>query len=200
MHISEGILSAPVLIGGGVLAAAGTAVGLKRMDYDRIMTVSMLTAAFFVASLIHVPIGPGSIHLVLNGLLGIILGWASVPAILVGLLLQTIFFQYGGITVLGVNTVIMAGPALICYYLTRPLIARKKVPRAAPFIAGFLAIALSALCMAAALTMSDAGFLGTAKIVLIANLPIMLIEGIVTMFVVSFLARVHPDILSGGRS
>ena len=177
------------------MAALGPALGLKKLDYDRIMTVSLLTAAFFVASLIHVPIGPGSIHLVLNGLLGIILGWACVPAILVALLLQAVFFQYGGLTVLGVNTVIMAGPALCCYYLVRPFITRKKVYPAAPFIGGGLAIALAALCMAGALALSDRGFLPTAKIVLIANLPIMVIEGLVTSFVISFLARVHPDIL-----
>jgi cobalt/nickel transport system permease protein len=200
MHISEGILSAPVLVGGGALAAAGIAIGLKKMDYDRIMTVSILTSTFFVASLIHVPIGPGSIHLALNGLLGIILGWASVPAIFVGLLLQAIFFQYGGITVLGVNTVIMAGPALACYYLVRRFMGREKLSPLVPFVGGFLAIALSVLYMAAALAISDTGFIATAKIVLIANLPIMLIEGFVTMFVVLFLARVQPDILTGGRA
>ena len=200
MHISEGIVSAPVLIGGGALTAIGTTIGLKKLDYDRIMTVSLLTATFFVASLIHVPIGPGSIHLVLNGLLGIILGWACVPAILVALLLQAVFFQYGGLSVLGVNTVIMAGPALCCYYLVRPFLTREKIHPVAPFLGGALAIALAALCMAAALALTDSGFLTTAKIVLIANLPIMVIEGLVTSFIISFLARVHPDILTGGST
>jgi ABC-type Co2+ transport system permease subunit len=36
MHISEGVLSGPVLISGGVLAAAGTAIGLKKIDYDHL--------------------------------------------------------------------------------------------------------------------------------------------------------------------
>ena len=39
MHISEGILSGPVLISGAALAAAGTAVGLKKLDYDRIAAI-----------------------------------------------------------------------------------------------------------------------------------------------------------------
>ncbi len=67
MHISEGILTAPVLAGGAALTIAGTAIGLEKLDYDRIMTVSLLSATFFVASLIHVPIGPGSVHLLLGG-------------------------------------------------------------------------------------------------------------------------------------
>ena len=99
MHISEGVLSGPVLAGGWALATVGTTLGLKRLDYDRLMTVAILSAAFFVASLIHVPIGPVSAHLILNGLLGAILGLAAFPAICVALLLQAVLFQYGGLVV-----------------------------------------------------------------------------------------------------
>jgi cobalt/nickel transport system permease protein len=196
MHISEGVLSAPVLISGGVLTAAGTAVGLKKLDYDRIMTVSILAATFFVASLIHVPVGPGSVHLILNGLLGVILGWVCFPAILIALLLQAIFFQFGGILVLGVNTFTMAAPALLCFYLVRPWLERPGTRSAAGFMAGFFSVFLSALFMAAALALSDSGFLATAKLVVLANMPVMVIEGFITMFTVAFLARVQPDILN----
>ena len=97
MHISEGVLSAPVLISGGALTVAGTAIGLKRLDYDKITHVGILSAAFFVASLIHVNVGPASVHLILNGIVGLLLGWAAVPAILVALTLQALFFQFGGL-------------------------------------------------------------------------------------------------------
>ena len=49
MHISEGILSGPVLLSGAALAAAGTAMGLKKLDYDHIAKTGILAAAFFVA-------------------------------------------------------------------------------------------------------------------------------------------------------
>jgi cobalt/nickel transport system permease protein len=199
MHISEGILSAPILLGGASLTAVGTVIGLKKLDLDRIMEVSMLTATFFVASLIHVPIGPASIHLVLNGLLGIMLGWACFPAILVGLLLQAVFFQYGGLMVLGVNAVNMALPAVLCFYLTRPLLNSEKTRPLAGFIAGSGAILLSAVFMALSLAFTDTGFLATAKITVLANIPIMVIEGFITMFIVSFIGRVHPELLRGGR-
>ena len=104
MHIAEGVLSPAVLGGGAVLALAGTAQGLRRLEYDRLVTVGILSAAFFVASLIHVPVGLASAHLVLNGLVGVLLGWAAFPSILVALLLQVRLFQFVGITVLGVNT------------------------------------------------------------------------------------------------
>ncbi|WP_419174686.1 cobalt transporter CbiM [Desulfosediminicola sp.] len=197
MHISEGVLSAPVLITGGALTAIGTAIGLKSIDYDRVMPVAILTATFFVASLIHVPIGPSSVHLVLNGLLGILLGWACFPAILIALLLQAVFFQFGGITVIGVNTLNMAASALACYYLVRPWLAQPKTRAAAAFIAGFGAILLAAIFMAASLALADIGFLRAAQLSIVANLPVMVIEGFITMFTVTFIARVHPDILKG---
>ena len=197
MHISEGILTAPVLAGGAVLTTIGTAIGLKKLDYDRIMTVSLLSATFFVASLIHVPIGPGSVHLLLGGLLGLILGWGAFPAIVVALSLQTIFFQYGGMLVLGVNGIIIAGPAVLCGLLFHPLLAgTKKKQMTAGFLAGFCAMFLSAILMAGALYLSDSGFLRVAGLVLASHFPVMLIEGVITMFVVSFLARVQPEILS----
>jgi cobalt/nickel transport system permease protein len=95
LHITEGILTGPVLFTGAALTVAGTAVGLKKLDYDSIPRVAILSAGFFVASLIHVPVGPASVHLVLNGLVGIMLGWLAFPAILIGLLLQAILFQFG---------------------------------------------------------------------------------------------------------
>jgi cobalt/nickel transport system permease protein len=54
VHISEGLLSGPVLISGMAPAAAGTAMGFKKLNYDYIAKAGMLAAAFFAASLIHI--------------------------------------------------------------------------------------------------------------------------------------------------
>ena len=197
MHISEGILNAPVLAGGAAITALGTAIGLKKLPYDRIMSVSLLSATFFVASLIHVPVGPGSVHLLLGGLLGLILGWGAFPAIVVALMLQALFFQYGGIVVLGVNGLIIAGPAVLCGALLRPLLRKSAKQRSiAGFLAGFCSILLSATMMAIILYLSDQGFLKVAGMVLLGHLPVMLIEGLITMFIINFLAKVEPEILS----
>ncbi len=197
MHISEGVLSVPVLAGGAVLTTVGTAVGLKNIDYDHIMTVALLSATFFVASLIHVPIGPTSVHLLLGGLIGFILGWGAFPAIVVALGLQALFFQYGGIIVLGVNGFVIAGPAVLFGILLKPMLSGKKKQRlTGAFLAGFCSMGLSAILMAGALFLSNKGFLHVAGIVLLSHLPIMLIEGLITMFVVTFLHRVQPELLS----
>lgn len=196
MHISEGVLSPSILASGGALAFAGTAVGLKKLDYDKVMNVSLLTATFFVASLIHVPIGPGSVHLILGGLMGILLGWSCFPVILVALFLQMIFFQYGGLVVLGTNTTIMALPAVTCFYLFRPWFEKNGRKRqVAAFCCGFLSVLLSSLLMSLALFSTDSGFLHASLLIIGAQTPLMFIEGIITMFAVSFLAKVQPEFL-----
>jgi cobalt/nickel transport system permease protein len=197
MHISEGVLSAPVLIAGAVLSAGGVAVGLRKMSYDKIPQVAVLTSAFFVASLIHIPIGPSSAHLVLNGLLGILLGWMAFPSILVALSLQALLFQFGGFTVLGVNTLIMAVPAVLAYLLFSPLVKKTNIPMvsAGGFLAGMTGIAVGALLVAFALISTGESFRNLAKVIIIAHIPVMFIEGIMTAFCVLFLKKVKPEIL-----
>ena len=197
MHISEGVLSAPVLGGGAVLAALGTWMGLRKLDYDRLMTVAILSAAFFVASLIHVPVGFASAHLIMNGLLGAVLGWAAFPAILVGLALQALLFQFGGITVLGVNTFDMAAPAVLCAVVFKGLLEGEgKARMVGAFLCGFLSVGLSAALTAGALALSGEGFFAVAGALFAAHLPIMVAEGVIVAFAVPFLAKVRPEVLA----
>jgi cobalt/nickel transport system permease protein len=198
MHISEGVLSGPVLVSGAALAAAGTAVGLKKLDYDHIARTGMLAGVFFVASLVHVPIGPASVHLIMNGLLGMLLGWAAFPAILVALALQAVFFQFGGITTLGVNTVIMALPAVICYLLFGGLIHRwPRLALAAAFACGSVAVFLGGILVGLALMFTEEKFFQVAVAVLAAHVPVMIIEGVVTALCAAFLRKVQPSMLPG---
>ena len=196
MHISEGVLSGPVLVSGILLAAAGVAVGLKKLDYDRIPRAAILSASFFVASLIHVPVGPSSVHLILNGIVGLILGWGAFPVILVALTLQAMLFQFGGITTLGVNTMIMALPAVFCYYLFGRLVGRQpRIALPAAFVCGALSVFLGAVMVGLALTFTDENFLKVSYLVATAHLPVMIIEGLITAFCVAFLKKVQPDML-----
>ena len=199
MHIAEGVLSPAVLGAGAVLGAAGVAWGLRRMDAGRIMEVGILSAAFFVGSLIHVPIGVTSAHLLLTGLLGVLIGWAAFPAILAALLLQALLFQYGGLTTLGVNTFTMGSSAVLAWYAWRGI--RRLWPgrsgeKFAAFCGGALGVALSALLTACALAFTNEGFVTAAKLLLLAHLPVMAAEGFITMITVGFIARVRPEMLA----
>jgi cobalt/nickel transport system permease protein len=196
MHISEGILSWPVLASGAGAAAAATAVGFRRLDHEAIPKTGILSAAFFVASLIHVPIGPSNAHLILNGILGLMLGWGAFPAILVALVLQAVFFQYGGITTLGVNALIMALPAVCCHYIFRPFLKRgQTLYLAAGFACGAFSVFLSGVLLGAVLVFSRENFLEVAVLAVSAHAPVMIVEGIVTMFCVGFLLKVQPALL-----
>lgn len=198
MHISEGILSAPVLLTGVILTAGGVSLGLKKMDYEKIPEVAVLTSAFFVASLIHVPIGPSSVHLVLNGLLGLLLGWIAFPAILVGLALQALLFQFGGLTSLGVNTLNMAFPAVVSFYLFRLFNRRynRYMLVFSGFLCGVVGILGGSLLVAISLVTTGEAFLTAAKLIVVAHLPVMIIEGGITAAAVVFLNKVRPELLT----
>jgi len=148
MHISEGVLSAPVLAVGYGLTVAGTAVGLYTLDEKNIPKTGLMAAVFFIASFIHVPVGPSSVHLVLNGLAGVLLGWAVFPALLVALFLQAILFQFGGLSTLGVNTFCMAFPAVLCGLFFRAFLKTRGQSLSVPAAALGGAIALGWLAMA----------------------------------------------------
>ncbi|MFH1567004.1 MAG: cobalt transporter CbiM [Gemmatimonadota bacterium] len=197
MHISEGVLSPAVLAAGAALTAGGVALGIRRMGGEEVPKVAVLSSAFFVASLIHVPVGPSNVHLVLNGITGLILGWAAFPAILVGTTLHALLFQFGGLTSLGVNTFNMAFPAVVCRCAFGPLVRRgtRRSLLVAGFAAGALAVALSGLLIAASLVLTGESFLEVAGLALAAHVPVMLAEGLLTASCVTFLGRVKPALL-----
>jgi cobalt/nickel transport system permease protein len=113
IHISDGILSGPWVIGGFVLASALALVGSWRIQDEEIPRIALMTAAFFVASLIRVPVPPTSVHLFFNGLVGVVLGWRAALAIPIGLFLQAALMGHGGFTSLGINSCVMGIPALV---------------------------------------------------------------------------------------
>lgn len=196
MHISEGVLSAPVLLTGAVLSLAGLTIGLKNMKNEDIPKVAVLSSAFFVASLIRVPIGPTSAHLLLNGLVGMILGLGAFPSIFVALILQALLFQFGGLTTLGVNTFAMAMPGVLCYYLFRGILRKgKNTAFLGGFLGGGLSLLIAAIFISIALIETEKSFIGVAGTLLAMHLPVAVIEGIITGFVILYLKKVKPEAL-----
>lgn len=194
MHVVDGALSTEVVVVGGLLAAGGVGLGLKSLTLEKVPAAGMLSATFFVASLIHVPIGPSSVHLIMNGLAGLVLGWAAFPALFVALLLQAVFFGFGGLMVLGVNTLAIALPAVLLGVLCRKGVASAdiRVAALAGAGAGGGAIALTALFVAFALWVSGQEFLPAAQLVVLAHLPVMVIEALVCAAAVVLVRRVNP--------
>jgi cobalt/nickel transport system permease protein len=173
-------------------------LALRRLQVEQIPQTAMLGAMFFLASLISIPIGPGGVHLMFSGLMGLVLGWAAIPAILVGLLLQTVFVGHGGLLVLGVNALNIMLPALVCALLLAPLLHSNS--RIQPFHVGAAAGALGCLAtgglVALTLAMSGEEFIASARLILISHLPVAVIEAAVSGACVALVCRVSPRLLS----
>ncbi len=217
MHIMDGIISTPLLTSATVVSVGAVAFGLKRVTVDDIPKIALLAAAFFVVSVLRVPIGPTAAHLMLSGILGLILGPAIFPAILAGLLLQTLILGFGGITVIGLNLLNMALPGYLVYLLfspllqtelqgdgSRPLLFNKISQNNRLFLIGFaagsFALCGSVIMVALSLSLSGQEFVPLAKFMVLANLPVVLIEGLVAGFILRFLIQLKPELFSSERN
>jgi cobalt/nickel transport system permease protein len=198
-HIPDGVLSLPVLVGGGVIAVGAVALGLKKIGDEDIPRTAILASGFFALSLFALPVGPSSIHLLLGGLMGIVLGTAIFPAVCVALLLQAVMFGFGGLTTLGVNIVNIALPGAVIGAIVAPMVQRATPARAALIagIASALCVALTGLMVAASLALSSADYMLSARVMIATYLPLMLVEGFVGGFCISFVKRVKPELLAG---
>ncbi|MFC1848072.1 cobalt transporter CbiM [Chloroflexota bacterium] len=211
MHIPDGVLPATVCGAGYAATVPIVWYSLRKINQEKnprenIPRAAILTAAFFVVSWIHIPVPPASVHLVLNGLLGAVLGYYAFPAILIGLFFQAVMFQHGGLTTLGVNAIVVGVPALLAYHVFRLRNIRGEAGRIATgiygFVAGFGAIGLSVVLFLVILISFisaglDAEVERTAIYTLaLGHVPLMFIEGAFTTLVVVFLHRVRPLLLA----
>jgi cobalt/nickel transport system permease protein len=194
VHISDGVLSVPWLFGGFFVAGLLALLAAQRMRDEEIPRIAVLGAAFFVASLLHLPLGPTSVHLLLNGLVGVVLGRRAPLAILIGVGLQAIL-GHGGFTTIGVNAVVLSLPALLAGALFAAL-------RRLPFLwlsgclIGMTAVLVTLILQAGVLLWGGAeDWHQIVWLLFYAHLPLVAVEGVVLGFTVQFLARVKPEML-----
>ena len=197
MHITDGVLSLPVVGGAAAIAGASLVYAIMGTKEEDVPRISLLSGAFFVFSLISIPVGPTSVHPLLGGLLGIVLGRKAPIAIFVGLLLQTLLFQHGGITSLGVNMLLVVIPALIAgkiFYGTKrlPVFARAAL---AGGIAVIGTVGLLVMLLLLSSPMYGEGLLSVVNILMAGYLPLTVIEASVTGFAINFLWRARPSLL-----
>ena len=200
MHLSEGVLHTPILLAGAVLAVAGVAVGLRRLESERLPLTALFAAAFFVAGTIHVPVGIGSVHLILNGMAGLFLGWAVFPAFLIALLLQVIFFSFGGFAVLSVNLCVMATPAVIAHYLFRSRLQPHMALKDRLLVgigAGVIGVG-GAGALASFVLMLDGGksYLNLVWLLLVSHIPVFILDSIISVGVITLLGKMYPEVMN----
>lgn len=212
MHVPDGFVPIAVGAAGYAVTGAVTWYSLRKINENenpraQIPKASLLTAAFFVSSLIHIPVPPTSVHLVLTGLLGVVLGWYAFPAILIGLLFQAVMFQHGGLTTLGINAVIIGSPALLAHFVFRAT-QRMSVraawwDSAAAFMAGALGVGTAVVFFYIVMINSIPADLNVQAeraaitTLSLAHAPLILVEGLITALLVTYLKRVQPEMLRG---
>ena len=194
MHISEGVLSAPVLLAGWAVTAPAVAAILWRVRQFEIPRIACFSALFFVASFVHLPVGVSSMHLMLSGLVGAFLGSRAILAIFVALFLQGVFFGFGGLSVLGVNTAVIGFPAVLGGLLAAAAKAQELKVRTQKiylFLAGFVPIVCSMLLLDLVLFISGREFFAIATLISLEGAILAVLEGIITLFALSFIAKFY---------
>ena len=194
MHISEGVLSAPVLLAGWAVTAPAVAAILWRVKQAEIPRIACFSALFFVASFVHLPVGVSSMHLMLSGLVGAFLGSRAILAIFVALFLQGVFFGFGGLSVLGVNTAVIGFPAVLGGLFAAAAKAQElkmRMQKIYLFLAGFVPIVCSMLLLDLVLFISGREFFAIATLISLEGAILAVLEGIITLFALSFIVKFY---------
>lgn len=195
MHISEGVLSIEVATIGWALTTPALIYGVKNLRDEQIIKVSIITALFFVISLIHIPIGASNIHLMLIGVIGVILGFYSFIAITLALLIQALLLGYGGLTSLGANSFNISMGAISGYFIFK-YFKDKINSTILYFLIGSISTLVTLILLSITLFFSSENFLTALKVLFIANIPLIIIEGVVTIFIFNFLRKFKIEIFN----
>jgi cobalt/nickel transport system permease protein len=199
VHLSDGAVTTPWQAGGFVGAAVLVAAACWRLPERDVPRVGVLSAAFFIASSIPLPLAllPTSVHPILNGLVGVCLGRRAPLAVGVGLSLHYFLLAHGGLTTLGLNTCVIAVPA-VAAAAVHPLLRRLGVPAfARGVLLGGGAVAGAAVLNYLVLVAGgQEDWTTLARLVLLAHVPVVLIEGFLVGVMVSYVEKVKPDLLA----
>lgn len=195
MHIADGVLTLESTVVVSAISLVCLYISIKSIKDEKITLAAAMSAMFFIATFIHVPLGVTQIHLVLIGVIGILIGWMSFISIFIALVLQALLLGYGGVVSLGVNLFVMGMPAIIVYYLYNMDIANKLNEKVKFFLVGFLGTFFATLFLAIILLFSKPEYEYASYTIFVVDSGAMLIEGIISMFLLQFIKKTYPKIL-----
>lgn len=199
MHLADGVLSTEMAVATTVGAAGMLAYSLYKTKEEEIPKISLMSAVFFTFAMLSLPLGPSSVHPLLPALLGIILGKRAPIAVFIGLFIQAAVFQHGGITTLGVNTLLVGTPALICWQLFVRGYQGKKSPLVLSGLLGGLGVTLTVVLLIGVLWATDIqysqGMISTIRLIVLSHIPLIFVEGGITAFAVGFIHKSRKVVL-----
>lgn len=208
LHIPDGFLSPPVSLFTWIIAVVLIGFSLKKVRghyAERAVPLMGVCAAFiFAAQMINFPIPGGtSGHLLGGTLAGVLLGpWAGSLVMAVVFIVQALFFQDGGLTVLGANIVNMGLIGTFGgYYLYLGI--RKALgfntwrsTAIAVAVAAWTSVVVAALVCALQLALSGTVPPLVAFFAMLSwHILIGIGEAVITVFAVGYIWRTRPDLL-----
>lgn len=216
MHIMEGFLPPSACIGWGILCVPFLLIGIAKINKiaaknPQMITVLAMAGAFtFVLSALKIPSVTGSSsHMTGLGFAAILFGpsVASILALIV-LLFQALLLAHGGLTTLGANTFSMGIVGPIIAFTIFVALCKMNAPRS---IAVFFAASLGDLAtyvttsFQLALTYPSetggvvASFLKFAGIFAVTQVPLAIVEGLLTVVLVNIVLEYGKDMIPGFR-
>lgn len=211
--MSDGLLSAPVSVLFGAVAAAGVLVAARRarteLDERTVPLAGLVAAFIFAAQMVNFPVLPGvSGHLLGGALAAILVGpYTGALCIAIVLVVQSLLFADGGVSALGANITNMALIGVTAGYLTA-LAAARLLRRGGGCtgrrlgIAGFAAGVVATQCAALGFVLEYAiGGATPGSVPAVAaylsgtHLLIGIGEGLITAVTVTAVGRARPDLV-----
>lgn len=204
MHIPDGFLSPPVWLGAYAVSAGAVGVAVRSANRDlddvKIPLMGVMGAFVFAAQMVNFPIPFGtSGHLTGTILLMVLLG--SQPALLAMtciLIVQCFLFADGGLSALGANVLNLAIiPVVVGHFLYRGL-RRGLGWRAAVAITAWATVVISAMAVALEGAASGTWPLRLSLILMCGvHSFIGVVEAVITVAVLTFVARARHDLAPG---
>jgi cobalt/nickel transport system permease protein len=209
IHLGEGsfplwALAVWSVLGVALLAAVTYRIRKGGIKTNQIALAGIGAAASFAVFQLNLPIW-GGIHMNLTGLVGILAGplLGTLIALIVNVFSAAL--GHGAVGLLGANVLVNASEAIVAYYAFRALLGMDWDIFPASASAATIGLSAGAILMGAiivvsgvngsALPRSDLVIAITGMVGL--NLGVAVVEGLLTGFIVQFLASVRPDLVPG---
>lgn len=216
MHLADGILPLPwaAIFSAAAFPFLGVALSLLRRRSPSDPRIKPLVAAlasivFLLSAMpIPVPFVGTCAHPCGTGLAAILVGpWMTVLVAAIALLLQALLLAHGGITTLGADLLSMGVAGAFAGFGAFRMLCRLRMPLpAAAFAAGLFSdwatYGTTSLELAAGLqgSLPFGQTLGAVALAFVpTQLPLGVLEGLLTAGAAAFIARRRPDLLSALR-
>ena len=210
MHIPDGYLSLSFAIPAFLITLFFWIISFKKIKLteQQVPMMGLLTALFFAAMFVNIPVfgGGTTVHLLGGAAIGLILGpFAGLISMSIILFLQAFLYQDGGLVVLGAN-VLNIGiigvfiPCIIFIVLNKLFKPKTDGLIATIFISAFFSDLLAAISAGVQIGLSSTplsiyGLRVILPTVAAYHSVIGIIEGFVTVILIMTLLKLRPDVL-----